>query len=1621
MAADDTDASRIAKQRIRQVFDYLKALNDHRTPSIRRIQEQPWSLWLDNLPDHPAVHLAARTLVRAEGEESALPENDYMLCVRRPALTHAPPPPAAVRDWLMSGWDDPEQPVACLEVRNQQGENGETVTVRFEDEPVRLEALRAWAAKRDQWSEAEIPARLSMRLFEKLYALYGRLERDSELYELVVGDGILDWPRGDSGIYHPLLIQRAQLVFDAQIPEFRVVDSEAPSEFCTSLFQEIDDLDARALHARRAEYEQGGYHPLSVEVAAFLEALANQISSDGRFIGRARPKEGDGPAIGRAPVLFLRSRSKGFGTAIEAVLSSIASRDDFPEALKNIVGIDTFSQNDADNVAVPRDSLGEDVLFGKPANPEQIRMARQLGRHGSVLVQGPPGTGKSHTIANLIGHLLANGKSVLVTSHTNKALRVLRGHVVEELRPLCVSVLDSDLDSRDELKGSIHAIGSRLSESDADQLAEEATLLGRRREELFKQLNQYQRQALLAREAEYREIVLGGTATSPSDAARQVATGRRKHDWIPSPVALGQPLPLSESEVTELYATNEQVSADDERYVDEAILLDDIPNPDEFERLLIEARNLAAEGQIDRRLWPDVQFTSGHIERLTRLSQTFRDCIAEFNGLSEWEVAAVDAGRRGGRSSETWKHLLGKINETADLASSGQITGIQFAPQLLDITDAAAQLTVAREIYDHLSLGGSLSWWCLLTHREWSRRLSRWTVNGRLPRTADEVTVVQQTLEVEVARDELRLLWDGLISASGGPSSRVLGEQPEDNAAQFVDRIRTALEWWSSRLQPLIAEIVQVGFDWNRFVTEVPAQLDRFGAIFQVTRGIETRLIQILDATVNHLRALYIRRQLRDPLPRFAGHTRPEVVGLRNAIQESDAISFRECFARCQAAADRRKLAIRRRELLGALERRGASASPIAEAWARSIRERVGIHAHGKPPGDPAKAWEWRQLNDELDRRATLDLDKLSAAIEQIKDEIGETTNQLIDRRAWAAQLRHTSLEQRQSLVGWLQTIQRIGKGFGSQVGLLRREAQKLMEKCRPAVPVWIMPLARIAECFDFSAPRFDVVIIDEASQCDAMALLAVTIAKQVVVVGDDKQVSPLAVGQSLEKVAALIRLHLPGIPNNHLYDGRMSVYDLAQQAFGGVIPLSEHFRCVPDIIQFSQYLSYYPKPGLKPLREAASSALVPHVVPYRVEGSYDSRTKTNDDEASAIASLIAAAIEHDAYVNKSFGVISLLGDEQAIEIERLLLRHLSPEEYRGRRIICGNAAQFQGDERDVMFLSVVRSPEDGPLRLSNDPKTQQRFNVAASRARDQMWVVYSLDPAIDLKPDDLRRRLIEHALDPRAIARMLETESPRTESPFEREVLKRLVARGYRVRPQWEVGRYRIDLVVMGGGKRLAVECDGDRYHPIEKLPEDMERQAILERLGWRFVRLRGSAFHRDPDAAMEKVFARLSELEIPPEGLCQDETPTASGSEVVEQLMRRAAEIRDQWRTIDAESGISSDHGAEEGAAGSCGRGNDHIDASAATARTTTEPVDSRCTVVVAEKEATSPRDARIEIWQMTRGDYHRQKEKELSPDQIDRQAINREFAAAIRQAVSEGRDVPDATLRELRIARP
>src|SRR5947207_15316840 len=663
----DPDKLRIARDKLTRVFRYLEALNQHRNPAKRQIREQLWSLWLHDLPDHPAIKRGGTKSGPAKNKPAEFPNGDtvssgFVLKVQRPALSSPPEPPSSVATWLEAGWDDPSKEPLVSASRNESPQGGETRMANFADVAGRLAALQSWKVAREEWAKNERPARAAMRIFETLYSLYGRIDREAERVELVLGDGLLSWQRSEGSIYHPILLQRLQLQFNAAVPEFTLTEADHPVELYSALFQSMTDVDGRAIGRCREELEQEGFHPLvNGATSGFLKRLVVQLSPRGELLeDRAPAGEANDPQIGREPVLFLRARTLGFAAAIEGILADLRTREDLPWSLLNIVGEESpVSDSGAEQSVNASLEAEKDVLLSKPANPEQIRIAQQLEEHGGVLVQGPPGTGKTHTIGNLVGHLLALGKSVLYTSHTTKALRMVRHHIVPELRPLCVSVLESDLDSRKQLESAVGAIAERLSRADARALEVEAKKSESQRHDLMRKLQELRNQLSEARADEYREVTLGEKHWPPADAARKIAQEKEFYGWVPGPVAAVAPLPLASGELSDLYRTNVSLSAEDEAALSGPLPeMQDLPRPEDFDAFVSERNRLGME-DLDFRseLW-ESGAPEGTTEEFEALIANLTQAVAPLCGNDKWKLAAVYAGKYGGAHRQPWEQLV---------------------------------------------------------------------------------------------------------------------------------------------------------------------------------------------------------------------------------------------------------------------------------------------------------------------------------------------------------------------------------------------------------------------------------------------------------------------------------------------------------------------------------------------------------------------------------------------------------------------------------------------------------------------------------------------------------------------------------------------------------------------------------------------------------------------------------------------------------------------------------------------------------------------------------------------------------------------------------------------------
>ncbi|MCY3801528.1 MAG: AAA domain-containing protein [Chloroflexi bacterium] len=1224
---------------------------------------------------------------------------------------------------------------------------------RFGDDPDRVEAWEAWNANREAWGTVEIPARDAMGVFQRLYELHGSLDREREQFEVYAGDAILRWETQSGLNHHPLVLQSMQLDFEPEISRFSVLFGERRSELYSALLRSIDEVGGAVLARTNAEFEQGDYGPFSgSEIDGFLGGLAHRLHVEGVFGDLDSTARGV-PRIYRRPLLFLRRRTQGFTAALEAIASDLPGREDLPISLRSIVGVhENGVRNDSDSP--PQRGTArlaneeQDLLFTKPANDEQARIVRQLESHGAVMVQGPPGTGKTHTIANLIGHLLAKGKRVLVTSHTAKALERVREVIVEDLQPLAVSAVGRDTTERAQLEHSVREITNRLASDDASVLKKKARRLERRRDRLLDELKQLRAKHFRAIHAEYLEIVVEGVGVEPSDAAREVRSGAGQHDWIPRPVD-GANLTLTASEIEQLYETNDKIDSEHERELSRPLPpAKVVTSQSSFSAQVEEESELeASDRKTGSNAWRTYPSQSAR-ETIEQLARESEEAANDLRHLENWDRTLLEAGRLGGGYRQVWEDLLRLIEEVQTQAQETAPLIAKYGPRLPTSEPFDQMSDKLREICDHLQAGGKLNKLVLFRNRSWKTLLEACDVGMGDTREPAAIESLRALAHLQLAREHLRDRWRRTAEPEGMISASDLGSTPEVTCAQRAPSVRKRLGWYDAIWKPLKMRALASGLDPHALIAVGGPPIGEFAELERLIETAQTHLPAAARAAARQLKLDHVRMKLDaldQDLARFDGGD--AVQSLRKAIRERNSGRYATALKRLEDVRTRLPAFEEREALLRRL-------SKVAPAWANAVKLRESPHDKAKPPGDLTLAWRWRVLNDELDGRAGVDLGAIEIEIERMNRELQRVTAQLVSNLAWAGQIESTSAKQKQSLIAWVLAMKRVGKGTGKRAPALLAAARKYMAESRSAV---------VAE---------------------------------------------------------------------------------------------------------------------------------------RVDGARNDQHE-NEEEAEFIVSAILAACELEEYRDATFGVISMLGrgDSQARLIESRLREKMEPADIERRQILVGSPAHFQGDERDVMFLSLVHSPKGGPLPLVASDMFKKRYNVAASRAKDQMWVVHSLNREVDLKSEDLRAKLIRHAAHRAAIDERTADQEDLTESPFEKDVLRDLVDAGYEIEAQHPVGALRIDLVAYGANdRRAAIECDGDRFHTLDDLDADLSRQALLERLGWRFIRVRGSEYYRDPEGAIARVRERLSELGVEPTVGATTEEPESS--DLVDRVRIRAAEIRQSWR---------------------------------------------------------------------------------------------------------------------------
>ena len=529
-----------------------------------------------DVAEHRALHRTHDELValpgiafnRVSGEDVAF------LTVER--LNRKPPPEPAdspLKAWLVLSDDPAREPrlrerltaaeCQAAEISREDEAAGVDLDDYAEADAMHDGLAAYMAGPWADWVKAEVPRRTTIAFYGALFALRQALAApDGIPQELVCGLGYAALVRSGKRLNYPLLT----IPLDIELDSISHVIALVPrAEALPGV--EADPLDAlglaqvdvwRKLAMRHIEeleddplspFIRSTFEPILQNAAALLDPGAHYACGEE---GNALPLPLPGTELRITDGFAFLQRER---RATQLMADLLAFRDLLENSEGNIAippaiaalftdpsrdlqdeNFPTFRGINSIPGATSSDGTGEELFFPKPFNAEQVQIAQRLAVRDGVVVQGPPGTGKTHTIANIISHYLATGRRVLVTSQKSPALRVLQDQLPPQIRPLAVSLLDSDREGLRQFRGSVDLISERLqhlrkSEIDAEIASLEAKIDG-----LHRQLAANDRETEQIGRTALSRLQLDGQGIEPLDGAREVLAAGNDATWLPDAI-----------------------------------------------------------------------------------------------------------------------------------------------------------------------------------------------------------------------------------------------------------------------------------------------------------------------------------------------------------------------------------------------------------------------------------------------------------------------------------------------------------------------------------------------------------------------------------------------------------------------------------------------------------------------------------------------------------------------------------------------------------------------------------------------------------------------------------------------------------------------------------------------------------------------------------------------------------------------------------------------------------------------------------------------------------------------------------------------------------------------------
>lgn len=1053
------------------------------------------------------------------------------------------------------------------------------------------------------------------------------------------------------------------------------------------------------------------------------------------------------------------------------------------------------------------------------ADASQTRVIEEVRKGANLVVQGPPGTGKSQTITNIIAAAAHDGKTVLFVAEKMAALSVVHNRLVKcGLRDICL-----ELHSRSANKKALSQELGRTLMASAKQLPDtgDPARLRKSRD----QLNH-----LTALLHEPLEVQGDSPFRILSELIGFIGNG------TPAPT-----LPAEGLEKLNSHARSLAISAI-KRFV---AALDVVGNA--------QAHAFRGTAAID--LQPV------DLERLQGELQTAADAV---NRLAT--AAAVIAGN------------LGLSTPSAINQVSALITGLQLlaqppgdlrrcAPVLLPYVDdarlsealaagaawsaaqaaASARFTVSAWSFDPVQIrpaivAGQTSWLTRLFggYRNAGKQLAT-VLSGPLPaKPAERLALVDELATVRIKRKKL---------ADDEPwLQSVLATEWRGEQTPFADLLSTA-KWLREFKQACPIESP------DQLLSALQSFPAHAGAAEQLAAQVAACRPQILAPL----------HRLRLDLPQ---------AGLGNDANDVDFTALHAAFTRMLAhSSGYSEWAEFMRSMTAASAQQ---ASAVVNAVLQGSLDSTRAADEFSYACAEARWNLARQLRTDLNALAGMnrhDLVKLFCALEKERIEAARTL--ILSRH-----------------------FEQIPRGSAGEMGIIRGEIARkrghkplrwVMKNAGTMVqrikPVMLMSPISVAQFLPPDTVTFDLLVIDEASQIkpeDALGVVAR--ANQIVVVGDQKQLPPTSF---FDRLADDVDDESDEeMPVGATAADMESILALCEARGLRQRMLEWHYRSRdPSLIRVSNAEFYQNSLVLppSPLQLDDDYGMKFHRVPgiyARGGNSGRGRQGTNRIEAEAVVQAVANHAR--LWPDLSLGVVAfskaqadMLSDVLELERRRDPVLDAFLQEGKPEDVFVKNIENVQGDERDVILISVGYGPQEANARLPamsfgpvNGEGGERRLNVLFSRARMRCEIFASFDPG-DINPEKAARegpRVLKRFLEYARTGIMEEAPAPSTASghPFEEDVARVIRSLGYLADLQVGSAGFRIDIGVRHpdrpGQYLVAVECDGEGYANAPWARErDRLRQSVLENLGWKFHRIWSTDWFYHRKREIEKLKSAL------------------------------------------------------------------------------------------------------------------------------------------------------------------